>query len=147
VRRSRPAGVDASCSYQTTDVGVNALEKDVGEFEGAFEGVTLERLPALALDPTPLASQLGALAILSPEAERRRMHRLLGAWLAVTLHGAGFTATAEPGAEVRLDRDGLSIEPDTVVRDLGAGNIAAADWQTRCTALGARPALTETGAQ
>jgi Zn-dependent protease with chaperone function len=122
-------------------------KKMLAELGDAFDGVTLERLPALALDPIPLGAQMGALAIFSPEAERRRLHRLLGAWLAVTLHGAGFTATAEPGAEVRLDRDGLSIEPDAIVSELAAGGIAAAEWQARCAAIRARPALPETSAQ
>jgi hypothetical protein len=71
---------------------------------------------------------------------RRRVHRMLGAWLAVTLHGAGYTAIADPGAEVRLARDGSTIEPDAIVRDLAAGKIAPADWEARCAAIRARPA-------
>jgi hypothetical protein len=130
-----------------TDVGekvwIPHWKKMLAELDGAFGGVTLERLPALALDPMSLGPQLGGLAILSPEAMRRRLHRLLGAWLAVTLHDAGFTATADPGAEVRLDRDGSSIEPDAVVRDLAAGKIAPADWQARCAAIRLRPDRSE----
>jgi hypothetical protein len=90
----------------------------------------LERLP-------------GVLAIRSPQAERKRMHRLLGAWLAVTLHARGFVAHADPGAEVSLARDGISVEPDAVVRALADGTLTAKDWRARCEELGspAAPAV------
>ena len=109
----------------------------LSELDGALRGVSLSALPALVKDPTELVARLPrGLAILSPQAERQRARDLLRAWLSVRLHDAGFAARAEPGAAIQLQRDGATLEPDAVLRDLADGKLTAEDWRARCAAVG-----------
>jgi Zn-dependent protease with chaperone function len=57
-------------------------------------------------------------AILSPEAERRSLAGLLGAWLAVRLADLGFRIEAGPGAPVTAERNGRTLAPFKLVEDL-----------------------------
>jgi Zn-dependent protease with chaperone function len=100
-----------------------------------LQGVTLQRLPEYTATPALLGRLPGGLAILSPQAEEKRTRRILGAWLAVELHRRGFTARAEPCVPVRLEREGLAIEPDVVVAELTDGTLSAHVWRTRCDAI------------
>jgi Zn-dependent protease with chaperone function len=111
-------------------------KKAIAELGDAFDDLTLARLPVVTADPTLLSDRLPGLAVLSPLALRQRVFRLLAAWLAVQLHGRGFTVRAEPGAEVSLVRDGLSIETGATVRALADGTLAPVAWRERCAALG-----------
>jgi Zn-dependent protease with chaperone function len=114
-------------------------KETLAPFADAFREVTIEGFPELAADPSRLVARLrGGLAILSPQAERQRALRLLGAWLCVTLHGRGFSVQAEPGDEVRLVRDGVTLEPHTIIRELGDGSLGAEAWRLRCAELGPR---------
>jgi hypothetical protein len=109
----------------------------LAELDGALRGVSLSQLPPLAKDPTPVLARLPrGLAILSPQAQRQRARNLLRAWLSVHLHNSGFAAHTEPGAAVRFERDGASLEPDAVLRDLADGKLSAEEWQARCVAIG-----------
>jgi Zn-dependent protease with chaperone function len=112
-------------------------KKSLEELGDVFDDLTLPRLPVVTADSTLLSDRLPAsLAILSPMAQHQRVLSLLGAWLAVHLHGRGFTARAEPGAEVRLEREGTAFEPEAIIRTLADGTLAPADWRARCAAVG-----------
>jgi Zn-dependent protease with chaperone function len=74
-------------------------------------------------------------AILSPEAERRRLAHLLGAWLAVRVAGRGFRIQAQPGLAVTAERDGRTLAPFTLV--LGMLRKSDADgWSKICAESG-----------
>jgi hypothetical protein len=70
--------------------------------------------------------------VTSPEAERRRVTRLLAAWLTVGLSDARFQISALPGQAVRAERDGRAIQPFKVVQDLADGTMDAAGWARVC---------------
>jgi Zn-dependent protease with chaperone function len=118
-------------------VWIPQWKKIISELGDVFDDLTLPRLPVVTADPSLISDRLpGTLAVLSPQALRQRMFRLLAAWLAVQLHGRGFTVSAQPGAEVILTRDGVSIETGATVRALADGTLAPAAWRDRCAALG-----------
>ncbi|MBN1203505.1 MAG: M48 family metallopeptidase [Myxococcaceae bacterium] len=56
--------------------------------------------------------------ILSPEAKRQRARQLLVQWLAVTLAEQGYRPEFHPGANLRVSRDGDSVEPAVVVEQV-----------------------------
>jgi len=112
-------------------------KKTMTELGDVFDDLTLARLPVVTADPTLVSDRIpGTLAVLSPQALRQRVLRLLGAWLAVQLHQRGFSVQAEPGAEVSLARDGASIETGATIRALADGTLTPAAWHERCAALG-----------
>jgi len=74
-------------------------------------------------------------ALLSPQAERRRVMRLLGAWLTVTLADAGFRVTAAPGRAVCAEREGETLEPFALLDELATGAMAAEGWARICGRL------------
>jgi Zn-dependent protease with chaperone function len=59
--------------------------------------------------------------ILSPEAKRQRARHLLVQWLAATLAERGFRPEFRPGANLRVSRDGDSVEPAAVVEQVATG--------------------------
>jgi hypothetical protein len=76
------------------------------------------------------------LAIFSPEAERRRIVRLLGARLAVHLADHGYRLTAPPGCVVTAERDGTRLEPFDMVTALADGKIERDAWSALCDSWG-----------
>jgi hypothetical protein len=78
-------------------------------------------------------------AVTSPEAERRRVTRLLSAWLTVKLADAGFRVSSPPGVAVRAERDACSVAPHAIVEELAKGD-AGPEWARLCEVegLGAR---------
>jgi Zn-dependent protease with chaperone function len=112
-------------------------KKALADLEGALSFVTMTGLADLARDPSRLLEGLPrGLALLSPQAERRQVLRLLGTWLSVTLHDRGFRAHTAPGVEVRLERDGVSLEPNAILRALIDGRLGREEWRARCAELG-----------
>lgn len=83
---------------------------------------------ALARWETIAAATRRGLALTSPEAERRRVTKLLSAWLTVKLAGEGFRVSAAPGQAVRAERDDAALEPFTIVAKLANGEIDAQAW-------------------
>jgi hypothetical protein len=81
-------------------------------------------------------------AILSPEAERRRVTALLGAWLCVNLADRGFRVEAPPGLAVRAEKDAKVVEPFALVSAMaragkeGQDAREAVDWAARCEEWG-----------
>jgi Zn-dependent protease with chaperone function len=74
-----------------------------------------------------------ALATSSPQAERRRLDALFGAWLSVRLADEGFRIEALPGAPVRAVRGDECLEPFELVKSLFAGTLSRAEWSAKCT--------------
>jgi Zn-dependent protease with chaperone function len=66
---------------------------------------------------------------------------LLGAAVALLLVEDGWSIEAEPGAAVRMSRDGRACAPFEEVADRCDGRIADPEWRARCAELGiaARP--------
>jgi Zn-dependent protease with chaperone function len=75
-------------------------------------------------------------AVSSPQAERRRVSRLVSAWLTVKLADVGFRVVAPPGLAVRVERDGRAVEPFLLVADLASGKMDAASWARLCESHG-----------
>lgn len=75
-------------------------------------------------------------AVSSPQAERRRVSRLVSAWLTVKLADVGFCVVAPPGLAVRVERDGRAVEPFILVADLTSGKMDAASWARLCESQG-----------
>lgn len=95
-------------------------------------------LPDILRDGDVWAARLrGGLAIFSPEAERRRLRTILGEWLAVSLHEAGYSPVRRPGAELELIRGDEVVRPLEVLRDLVSGDVSAEAWRTRWNQLSA----------
>jgi Zn-dependent protease with chaperone function len=74
-------------------------------------------------------------AILSPEAERRRLAQLLGAWLTLRLASRGFRIQAPPGRAVIAERDGRTLAPFTLVLGMLRGSDGDA-WSKICAESG-----------
>ena len=51
--------------------------------------------------------------------------RVLHAWLCVQLHERGFRVETEPGAAIRLTRDGDSFDPEGTIRALAEDRMSA----------------------
>jgi Zn-dependent protease with chaperone function len=75
-------------------------------------------------------------AISSPAAERKRVTRLLGAWLAVRLSGAGFRVSTAPGMAVRATREEKELDPFALVSDLAIQKLEPAKWSQMCAENG-----------
>jgi len=107
----------------------------VAELGDALREMSPSVLPATLRSVPTFVERLPAagIAVWSPAAERRRALRVLSAWLSVHLHEKGFAIVAEPGAEVRLVKGDVVIEPVAVVRDLADGKLSAEDWLTQVT--------------
>jgi Zn-dependent protease with chaperone function len=74
-------------------------------------------------------------AILSPEAERRRVARLLGMWLVAHLADRGFAIRAPPGLAVVAEREGSVVLPFGAVADLMKRRDAD-HWASTCARCG-----------
>ena len=86
-----------------------------------FASLTVPELARAVTEWEPIArATRSGPAVLSPEAERTRVMRLLSAWLAVALADEGFALTAAPGFPVRARGEERVVEPWTVVRDLAS---------------------------
>lgn len=76
-------------------------------------------------------------AVLSPEAERRELSRLLGTWLTVRLADRGFRIEAQPGLAVVALREGQRLEPYAAVEAmLKPTPERNREWAKTCTELG-----------
>jgi Zn-dependent protease with chaperone function len=75
-------------------------------------------------------------ALASPEAERRRITRLLAIWFAVKLADAGFRIVAAPGRVVVAERGEERLEPFRLVEKVGRGEIDAKGWGELCEGRG-----------
>jgi hypothetical protein len=89
-------------------------------------------VPAALADWEPLArATRNGPAVASPEAERRRVVRLMATWFAVALADRGWTIEAPPGLAVRAVRDGRAVEPFRAV-DEYAKHPDPAAWAAMC---------------
>jgi Zn-dependent protease with chaperone function len=107
----------------------------------ALAPLTPELLPGAMLRIDEWAGRLRTgLALLSPEANRRHVVRLFGAWLAVHLVELGFELEALPGWPVRAVRAGTVVEPFTEIGALFEGKLDATGWLARCALIRAASA-------
>lgn len=107
-----------------------ALYRDnLAPYRKSLAALSLEDFPrAIASLDAWLPHLRGGLALLSPEAERRRALGIFGSLLALLLDARGFTIEALPGSPVRLRRGDLLVDPFERVRSLAEGRIPAQDW-------------------
>lgn len=112
-----------------TEVLLPSYQK-VFERTGLDPRAPLETLvPLLAQAEALVDKARGAsLNLLSPEAKRRRARGLLSRWLTAALASRGFTLTLTPGAEVRMVRGEVEIEPSERVERLAAGQLTEAEY-------------------
>jgi len=103
--------------------------QELEPYRASLASVGVEHFPeAIAhLDAWLPHLRLG-LALLSPEAERRRAVNVFGAWLALLLDARGFVVEALPGDPVRMRLGEVIIEPHEQVRALADGRLSAQDW-------------------
>ena len=57
---------------------------------------------------------------------------ILGAALALSLHGQGWSMNVLPGEEVTLERQGVAVQPFAAVRQLAEGQMKKEEWQKKC---------------
>ena len=98
----------------------------------AFAKMTPRDVPrALAnWEDLALATRRGPSAA-SPEAERRRVARLVATWLTVALADNGWVIDAAPGRVVSATREGAVIEPFTLIADTKKP-LSAKRWAKLC---------------
>jgi Zn-dependent protease with chaperone function len=75
------------------------------------------------------------LDLLSAEGKRQRVRRVLVQWLGAALVHRGFLPRLSPGAEPRLVRDDISVEPAAIVRRLAEGALSEAQYLEACELL------------
>jgi len=103
----------------------------------AFESLTPSALPTVIANASAWAQRLRqGIAILSPEAERKRVARLCGTWLAVTLHDRRFVLHCPPGAEPYVAQGERVLQPFTQTASLAEGTMTATEWQALCAEFG-----------
>jgi Zn-dependent protease with chaperone function len=97
----------------------------------------LADLPGFVAEGAALWDRLpgGGIDILSAEAKRKRVRRLLADWLAVALWMRGFQARVRPGASLELQQGELAIDPARVVENLAAGRCSEQDYARLCATI------------
>jgi Zn-dependent protease with chaperone function len=120
------------------EVWLPAWREAVKEHAVALGRLTASALPGALLQWEPLAQATRrGLAVLSPEAERRELSRLLGAWLTVRLADRGFRVDAQPGLAVVALRGGHRLEPYALVEAmLKSTPERSREWAKTCEELG-----------
>ena len=98
-----------------TRVFLPAWQKRAGENVEKVRGLTPERLPELVRSADPDTA---------------------GAAFAARLHDLGWMCDATPGRPVAFTRDGRTIEPFKVVKQIADGELAADAWQEECRSAG-----------
>lgn len=120
------------------EIWLPAWREAVKEHAAALGRLTASALPS-ALERWESLAQATrrGLAVLSPEAERRELSRLLGVWLTVHLADRGFRVDAQPGLAVVALRDGHRLEPYAVVEAmLKSTPERSREWAKTCEELG-----------
>ena len=112
-------------------------KRNLAPYAATLGALVPARLPDVFANLAAWAKRLRrGLAVLSPEAERRRLVGLFGAWLGVRLAGAGFAIESLPGRMIVARRGGHDLEPTTVVTAIADGRLEREEWRRRCRALG-----------
>ena len=99
---------------------------------------TADRIPATTSELVAVGADLAGPREIAVASEERasRAGYLLGVGIACALLDRGWKAETGPGRDVQLVSGADAIDPFAVVRDLTAGSLAAAQWESRCLALG-----------
>jgi hypothetical protein len=84
----------------------------------------------------PVAMCFVARADIVQPGDVSRCMQMAGAALVLALHAHGWTVRADPGQEVRAERDGMAIRPFHDVRRLLAGEYPADEWRATWAATG-----------
>jgi Zn-dependent protease with chaperone function len=120
------------------DVWLPGWREVVQDHAKALARLTPADLPAALARWEPLAdaTRRGP-AILSPDAERLRLSRLLAIWLTVWLADRGFRIEGQPGLAVMAERGAERMEPHALVQAMMKSSAnGAAEWRKRCEELG-----------
>ena len=138
LRDPRTALKPVSWEQISEEVWLPAWREAVKEHAGALGKLTASALP-VALERWESLAQATrrGLAVLSPEAERRELSRLLSAWLTVHLADRGFRVDAQPGLAVVALREGQRLEPYAAVEAmLKPTPERNREWARTCEELG-----------
>jgi hypothetical protein len=103
-----------------------------------FESWTIGSIPATKLDLARLGSRLFESHEAEPSVENRlgRAYQLLNAAIGLRLVALGWSVEKWPGEEPVFRRDGKEFRPVGEIVAVVEGRQAAADWRSRCAALG-----------
>lgn len=124
------------------DVGQVAFlprwRKMAAAFAGLLEGLFPENLPGFIKNPEDFYLKLAGMAEGEPSREdiERKAASVVGASLAVVLAGKGWIVRNELGAQVRMEKDGVSLNPFAVVPDLASGRRTEEAWKEFCGRTG-----------
>lgn len=125
-----------------SDAGQIALlprwRKIAAAYTGLVEGVLPEDLPGVIKKPEDLYSKLAGMMEGEPSREEieRRAAFIIGASLAVVLAGKGWRIQNEVGANVRMEKNGESINPFAVAPDVASGKTSEEAWKEFCARSG-----------
>ena len=113
-------------------------EKICQERREELSGLTPHEFPDWAGNLVGLGKRLTKKGQLLPEDDEvaERGVGLSGAALAVLLYREGATVKALPGEPVRMEKDGIVIEPFGLFRQFEEGKLTAEQWRQQCEMLG-----------
>jgi hypothetical protein len=117
-----------------TDVYVPLWQQAVQKHAEVFKTVTALSLTEAAADLPAFSQKLTQKGEpVSNEKEREYAAAgVLGAALALSLHGQGWSMSVLPGEEVILERQGVAVQPFAAVRQLADGQMKKEEWQKKC---------------
>ena len=101
--------------------------EQAGSYGAGLAGLTPANLPGCAADLAPLAVRFGL-----GSDEARQAAWVVAIAITTALRDRGWTLHALPGEAVALTRDDATVRPFTLMHDLDAGALAAADWLALC---------------
>ncbi len=113
-------------------------EQQCQENQAELSGFTANQFPDWTGNLLGLGKRLTKKGQLLPSDEEveQKAIGLAGSALAVALHRAGATVKSLPGEPVRLEKDGIVIEPFGVIRQFSDGTLTAENWREQCSVLG-----------
>jgi heat shock protein HtpX len=112
--------------------------RQVKAYAPVLAGLTPERLPAMAKDPSPFRTHAQKLAErqLSDEELVNLAGGVIGCTLAVALAERGCAMTCDVGMPICFQAGEFQIQPFSVVPALREGKLTAESWQAQCAASG-----------
>lgn len=124
----------ASWQELGTKLWIPEWRKQLAPYEQVLSRVRPLTLCDVLAKPEPYVQALrGPLSILSPAAEQKRMHSLLGYWLLLWLHDRGWALSLDPGAEPSaFSASGERVVPRALVRQLATRELSDEDWRALC---------------
>lgn len=118
---------------------VPVWKKFTGQYKTFLPGYTPRDIASIALDASAALKKFSKPehAGIPDEEMAREMFGVLGAALALVLHGRGWKFSAKPGEEIRFSDGGdAAISPFEVLRNVKEKKMTAEEWAAACEAAG-----------